>query len=56
MKFVKKFWRDEEGQDLVEYALLAALMALIAVAAFPPVGNSIKNVFSKVIVQLERTS
>lgn len=52
MEFVKKFWRDEEGQDLVEYALLAALIALIAVAAFPPVGNAIKSIFSKVNAQL----
>ena len=30
---VGSFWRDEDGQDLLEYALLVALIALVAVAA-----------------------
>ena len=54
MEFVKRFWREEEGQDLVEYALLAALIALIAVAAFPPIGDSIRNIFIRIAVQLNR--
>ena len=33
INFVKSFARNEEGQDLLEYALLVALIALIAIGA-----------------------
>ena len=34
-----------EGQDLIEYGLLAALIALVAVAGISAVGGTIYNVF-----------
>ncbi|MGA8872955.1 MAG: Flp family type IVb pilin [Candidatus Acidiferrales bacterium] len=40
-----RLWKEEEGQDLIEYALLVSLIALIAAAAFPTVGNSIHTIF-----------
>ncbi len=33
-----RLWREEESQDLVEYALLLALISLIAVASITTVG------------------
>jgi len=39
---------DESGQDLIEYALVAALIALGAVAALNGIATSISNVFSAV--------
>ena len=33
MTYLKNFIRDEEGQDMVEYALLLGLIALVAVVA-----------------------
>ncbi|HLI29683.1 MAG TPA: Flp family type IVb pilin [Terriglobia bacterium] len=41
-----RLWKEEEGQDLVEYALLVALLALAAVATLGTLANTIKNVFS----------
>jgi Flp pilus assembly pilin Flp len=41
--------RDEHGQDLIEYALLVGLVALVAVSAVTEVGNTIKDVFWAVI-------
>jgi pilus assembly protein Flp/PilA len=41
----RKFTRDEDGQDLVEYGLLVALIAIIAIAAVSSVGQTINNVF-----------
>ncbi len=35
----------EEGQDLIEYALLIALIALIVVVALTPLGQGIRDVF-----------
>jgi Flp pilus assembly pilin Flp len=39
--------RTEEGQDLLEYALLCGLIALVAVGAITTVGQTIYNVFWK---------
>ena len=37
--------RSEDGQDLLEYGLLAALIAIIAIGAVTTVGNTIHTVF-----------
>jgi Flp pilus assembly pilin Flp len=39
----------EDGQDLLEYALLVALIALVAIGAVATVGNTIYSVFWKSI-------
>lgn len=39
---------DEDGQDLIEYALLAVLISVACVAAIGPVANAIKTVFDTV--------
>jgi Flp pilus assembly pilin Flp len=41
--------KSEEGQDLLEYGLLAALIALVAFSAVATVGETIYNVFWKSI-------
>ena len=38
--------RNEEGQDLLEYALLVALIAIVAVAAVTAAGDKVKAVFN----------
>ena len=39
---------DESGQDLIEYALVAALIGLAAVASMKNLATSIKNAFTSV--------
>ena len=39
-------WKDEEGQDLLEYALLIVLIVLIAAAAINPLGATIANIYT----------
>jgi Flp pilus assembly pilin Flp len=41
--------KSEDGQDLLEYGLLAALIALVAIGAVTTVGQTIYNVFWKTI-------
>jgi len=41
-------WRDTQGQDLIEYALMAGFVAVAAGALMPGVSTSISTVFSKV--------
>ena len=43
---LKNLHRDESGQDLIEYALLAALIALAATAGMNVVASDINNAFS----------
>jgi len=46
--FLGEFIREDDGQDLIEYALMAGLVAVAAGATLPPVANSISTIFSKV--------
>jgi pilus assembly protein Flp/PilA len=44
-------WRvcaDPRGQDMIEYALMAALVALASMAASPQVTTSFSTIFSKI--------
>lgn len=43
---------DESGQDLIEYALVAGLIGLVAVVAMTSVGTSITAAFNKIGTQL----
>jgi pilus assembly protein Flp/PilA len=52
MKMLKRLWQEEEGQDLVEYALLIALIALVAASTFPAVANAVKNVLNGAVTDL----
>jgi len=45
--------REDSGQDLIEYALIAALIALGAVVGMGYVASSINNAFSTIGSQLE---
>jgi len=48
-KLLLTLWTDRRGQDLIEYALLAAAVAVAAGAIFPPVViSSVSSIFSKV--------
>lgn len=42
----------EEGQGLVEYALILVLIALVVIAILAVIGPQVGNVFSKVTNQL----
>ena len=44
---LKDFLREEEGQDMVEYTLLLAFVALAAGAAYVTIGNKISGIWSK---------
>ena len=47
IEMIKRFLQDEQGQDLVEYALLLVFLALAAVAVLPTLGSAVNNVFSQ---------
>ena len=43
---LKRLWQDEQGQDLVEYALLLVLIALASAATIKTLGTAVKSVFA----------
>ena len=47
MSFLKHFLIEEEGQDMVEYTLLLAFVALAAGAAYVTIGTKISGIWSK---------
>jgi len=44
--------RDENGQDLIEYALVVALIAFAATVGMNSVANGINNAFSSISTKL----
>ena len=48
INMLKNLHKDESGQDLIEYALIAALIAVASVAAMGTLAKSISNEFGKV--------
>jgi pilus assembly protein Flp/PilA len=49
---IKTFARNDEGQDLLEYALLVALIALVAVGAITLAGKNVNTIFGQVATAL----
>lgn len=49
---VRSFVRRDEGQDLLEYALLVALIALGAVAAVTLAGDQVEAIFDQIAAAL----
>jgi pilus assembly protein Flp/PilA len=43
-----RVWKDTSGQDLVEYALAAGLVAVAAVACMPGLSGAVNTVFTKI--------
>ena len=48
INFVKTFSNKEDGQDLLEHALLVALIALIAIGAVGLAGGSVNTIFTTI--------
>jgi pilus assembly protein Flp/PilA len=51
MNFITRFRafvKNDEGQDLLEYALLVALIALVAVGAVTAAGTSVNKIFTTI--------
>jgi len=49
---LKMFWQDESGQDLIEYTLLLAFIALASASLYLSAGNSVQGIWSQTSSQL----
>ena len=52
MTFLRTFWNEQQGQDLIEYTLLVAFVALASAALFLGAGNSIMGIWTTTNAQL----
>jgi pilus assembly protein Flp/PilA len=46
--FLTRLFNDEEGQDMIEYALLATLISLIAFAAITTIGTRVNTLYEDI--------
>ena len=49
---IARFVREDEGQDLVEYALLIAFIALVCIAAVKGLGETINQTYTNISTSL----
>ena len=52
MKWINKFVQDEEGQDVIEYALLAAFISIVAIFAIKALGPLIIGIYNDIATAL----
>jgi len=45
---LKKLVREDQGQDVIEYALLAAAISIIAIPTIPAIGTAINLVYVRI--------
>lgn len=53
---LKAFWREEDGQDMVEYSLLLAFIALAGVSVLSTTSGNISKIWSAVSTQLSNAA
>lgn len=51
---LKRFFKDESGQGMVEYALIIALIAVAVIAAITLLGDNISDMFTGVSDELQQ--
>ena len=53
---LRNLWNDDQGQDLIEYTLLMAFVALASAALFISSGTSVSKIWSTTNVQLSQAA
>ena len=53
MELLKRFWKEEEGQDLVEYALLLGFISLAVIAALSEMQSALNTVYDSTATTLQ---
>jgi Flp pilus assembly pilin Flp len=53
MELVRNLWREQEGQDIAEYAVMLAVILVIVVGTIRLIGSNANNVFSNVASSIQ---
>ena len=54
--YLRALRRDDSGQDLLEYALLVALIALVCVGVITQAGGGVENIFTQITGELQNAA
>ena len=52
MKILQTLWRNQQGQDIAEYAVMLAVILVIVIGTVRLIGGNANNVFSSVASQV----
>lgn len=53
MELVRKLWKEQDGQDIAEYAVMLAVILVIVVGTIRLIGSNANNVFSNVASSIQ---
>jgi Flp pilus assembly pilin Flp len=53
MEFIRSLWREQDGQDIAEYAVMLAVILVIVVGTIRLIGSNASNVFSNVASSIQ---
>ncbi len=53
MQYLWKLWREDDGQDIAEYAVMLAVILVIVVGTIRLIGSNANNVFSNVASSIQ---
>jgi Flp pilus assembly pilin Flp len=51
--FIRRFWREEAGQDIAEYAVMLAVILVLVVGTVRLIGSNANNAFSSVASSIQ---
>jgi Flp pilus assembly pilin Flp len=51
---IRQLWREDQGQDVAEYAVMLAVILVIVIGTVRLIGGNANNVFSQVNSQLSQ--
>jgi Flp pilus assembly pilin Flp len=54
MNVIRRLWREDEGQDIAEYAVMLAVILVIVVGTIRLIGGNANNVFSNVASSIQQ--
>ncbi len=53
VQFLRRVWRDEQGQDIAEYAVMLAVILVLVVGTIRLIGSNANNAFSSVASSIQ---
>ena len=53
LEILRNVWRDDEGQDIAEYAVMLAVILVIVVGTIKLIGSNANNIFSQTASALQ---
>ena len=54
LQMLRNFWRDEQGQDIAEYAVMLAVILVLVIGTVRLIGGNANNAFSSVASSLSQ--